>query len=699
MASTEPEAGAARELLLVDGSALLYRSHFAFVRNPLRNSRGEITSAVFGYLNTLLPLLDERRPQFMAVVFDTKGPTFRHREYPEYKAHRPPMPDELSRQLPIIRSVLRLLGIPIVQQEGVEADDILGTLATEAAGSGLDVWILTSDKDFFQIVSDRIRLLGPRGHGAAVEAIDRAGVRARYGVDPEQMVDLLALMGDSVDNVPGVPGVGEKTAAQLIQTHHSLEELYRSLDCVAKPALREKLRENEGKARLSRMLVTVRTDLPLDIHWRELQRTPPDLPELIRALDDLEFRALRKRFASELEVAEPTELFPEYAASGETPPPGSEPAPAEARPPLGDYTVVRTPEMLDSLARTLAGTRETVAFDTETTLLDPMGGSLVGLSIALEPGRALYLPLGHEAGPNLDADRVRDALRPFFADPGKKRVAQNAKFDWHVLERFGIPVESILMDTMIAAFLVDPDMPKNIDYLARTRLGVEKIPTQSLTGTGRDPLSRAAVPIERIAEFCCEDADVCLRLAPILAQELDRAQLLPLFRDVEMPLLGVLRRMERNGVKLDVQALEALSRSMGEECARLEAEIQALAQVPFNVNSPRQVAEILFDRLKLPRGRRTKDGYSTDVEVLESLATQHPLPGLLLRHRQYQKLKGTYLDALPRFVHRDTGRVHATFHQAVASTGRLSASDPNLQNIPIRTEEGRKIRRAFVAAK
>src|SRR6185503_4443575 len=591
MASTEPEAGAARELLLVDGSALLYRSHFAFVRNPLRNSRGEITSAVFGYLNTLLPLLDERRPQFTGVVFDTKGPTFRHREYPEYKAHRPPMPDELGRQLPIIRGVLRLLGIPIVEQEGVEADDILGTLATEAAKSGIDVWILTSDKDFFQIVSDRIRLLGPRGHGAAVEAIDRAGVRARYGVEPEQMVDLLALMGDSVDNVPGVPGVGEKTAMQLIQTHHSLEELYRSLDCVAKPALREKLRENEGKARLSRMLVTVRTDLPLDIHWQELQRTPPDLPELIRALDDLEFRALRKRFASELEVAEPTELFPEYAAEA---PSGAATAPGPERPPLGEYTIVRTPEELESLARALAETNEYVAFDTEPTRLDPMEGSLVGLSIALEPGRAFYLPLGHEDGANLDPDRVRDALRPFFADPGAKRVAQNAKFDWHALERFGIPVESIHMDTMIAAFLVDPDMPKNIDYLARTRLGVEKIPTQSLVGVGKDQLSMAAVPIERIAEFCGEDADVCLRLAPILTQELDRAQLLPLFRDVEMPLLGVLARMERNGVKVDVPALEALSRSMGEECARLESEIQELAQVPFNVNSPRQVAEILF---------------------------------------------------------------------------------------------------------
>src|SRR2546425_11060257 len=310
MVSTAPGSGGARQLLLVDGSALLYRSHFAFARNPLRNAKGEVTSAAFGYLNTLLPLLDERRPDHLAVVFDTKGPTFRHREYAEYKAHRPPMPDDLVKQLPKIRELLRLLGVPIVEQEGVEADDILGTLAVEAASAGAEVWILTSDKDFYQIVSDKIRLLSPRTRGESVETIDRAAVRARFGVDPEQMVDLLALMGDAVDNVPGVPGVGEKTAAQLIARHGSLDGLYRDLDCVARPALREKIRENEGKARLSRKLVTIRTDLPLDFHWQELERTPADLPELVRVLDELEFRAFRKRFAAELEVAEPTELFP-----------------------------------------------------------------------------------------------------------------------------------------------------------------------------------------------------------------------------------------------------------------------------------------------------------------------------------------------------------------------------------------------------
>ena len=696
MVSTAPGSGAAKQLLLVDGSALLYRSHFAFARNPLRTSKGEVTSAVFAFLNTLVPLLDERRPDHIAVVFDTKGPTFRHREYAEYKANRPPMPDDLKIQLPKIRELLRLLGVPIIEQEGVEADDIVGTLAVEAARADAMVWILTSDKDFYQIVSDKIRLLSPRGRGEAVETIDRAAVKARFGVDPEQMIDLLALMGDAVDNVPGVPGVGEKTATQLIETYGSLDGLYRSLDCVARPSLRDKIRENEGKARLSQKLVTVRTDLPLDFHWQELEMTPSDLPELVRRLDELELRTLRKRFAAELEAQEPTELFPEFVAAAEpVPPPPSATRPE--RPPLGDYRVVRTPEELQALSKELGETHDYVAFDTETTSLNPLEADLVGISVATAPGRAFYIPIGHEGGGNMDPDRVREALRSFFADPSKKRVAQNAKFDWHVLDRFGIPVHDVALDTMLAASLVEPLQPKNIDYLARTHLGIEKIPTQSLIGTGRGEITMAAVSIDRIAEYCSEDSDVCLRLTPILLQELDRSGLLPLFRDVEMPMLGVLVRMERAGVKIDVPMLQAMSREIGEQCVVLEAAIQEAAGVPFNVNSPRQVAEVLFDRLRLPRGRRTKDGYSTDVEVLESLAAHHPLPKLLLEHRQYQKLKSTYLDALPKFVNPETGRVHATFHQTVASTGRLSASDPNLQNIPIRSEEGRAIRKAFIA--
>jgi len=695
MVSTAPGIDAGKQLLLIDGSALLYRSHFAFARNPLRDSKGEITSAAFAFLNTLIPLLDERRPDHVAVVFDTKAPTFRHREYAEYKAHRPPMPEDLARQIPKIRELVRLLGVPIVEQEGVEADDLLGTLAVEAAKAEATVWILTGDKDFYQIVSDRIRLLSPGARGGSVETIDRAGVRARFGVDPEQMIDLLALMGDASDNVPGVPGVGEKTAAQLIATHGSLDELYRSVDVVARPGLRDKIRANEGKARLSQKLVTIRTDLPLDLHWNELERSPSDLAELVRVLDELGFRALKKRFLEELEATQPTELFPEYASNVESPSAAIS-VKAPERPPLGDYRVVRTPEELEALAGALAEARDYVAFDTETTRLDPLQAKLVGISVALEAGRAFYLPVGHDRGGNLDPDRVREALGPFFSDPAKRRVAQNAKFDWHVLHRFGIPVHDVALDTMLAASLVDPDQPKNIDYLARTRLGVEKIPTQSLIGSGRGQ-TMADVPIDRIAEYCCEDSDVCLRLAPILLQELERSDLTPLFRDVEMPLLGVLVRMERAGVKVDVPALNAMSRSLGEQCARLEAEIQEAAGVPFNVNSPRQVAEILFDRLKLPRGRRTKEGYSTDVEVLESLAPHHALPKLLLQHRQYQKLKSTYVDALPRFVHRETGRVHATFHQTVASTGRLSASEPSLQNIPIRSEEGRAIRRTFIA--
>ncbi|MGE5177279.1 MAG: DNA polymerase I [Hyphomicrobiales bacterium] len=695
MASTKP-AGSGRTLLLVDGSALLYRSHFAFIRNPLRNAKGEVTSAVFGMLQTLVPLLDQRRPDRVAVVFDTAAPTFRHRVYADYKAHRPPMPEDLAAQIPRFREVIRLLGIPIVEQEGVEADDLIGSLAKEAEGDGAETLILTSDKDFYQIVSEKVQLLSPKGRGAEIVTVDRAAVRERFGVAPEEMVDLLALMGDASDNVPGVPGVGEKTAAQLIQRFHSLDSLYGSLDQVERASLREKLRANEDRARLSQELATIRHDLPLDVHWTELVRAPVASAALLALLDELELRVWARRFREEASAAD---LFPETVVAS-APGPAADPAVRVApgdRAPYGAYATVADGAALDALARELAETRGPVAFDTETTGLDPRHAGLVGIGLATAEGRAFYLPVGHDAGPNLDPDRVREALRPFFASPKAERAAQNAKYDWHVLERFGIPVRDVAFDTMVAAYLVDPDQPKNLDALARSRLAWEKIPTESLIGRGKDQISMASLPVARVAEYCGEDADATLRLVPILRRELEAANVAALFHDVEVPLIGVLTRMERAGIKVDVPALDAMARDLGTELERLDHEIQEQAGVPFNVNSSRQLAEVLFVRLGLPRGKRTKDGFSTDTEVLEGLAPLHPLPKLMLSYRQASKLKSAYLDSLPRLVDRETGRVHATFHQTVASTGRLSASDPSLQNIPIRSEEGRLIRRAFVA--
>jgi DNA polymerase-1 len=707
MASTDTAPGAGKRLLLVDGSALLYRSFYAFIRNPLRNSKGEATSAAFGVLNTLVPVLDEHQPDHVAVVFDTAAPTFRHREYADYKAHRPPMPDDLVAQIPRVREVIQALGLPILEQEGVEADDLIGSLALEAERDGCEVWILTGDKDFYQLVSGRVRLLAPRGRGDQHLHIDAAAVKERFGVAPGQIVDLLALMGDASDNVPGVPGVGEKTAAQLVTAFGTIDALYASLDRVERPSLREKLRANEGKARLSRKLVTIRSDLPLDHHWHELTRTRMGRAALLALLDELEFRAFHRRFAAELEAESGEDLFPERAPRGSA---GATRATRElfvgeealgtanARGSLGEYRLVTTSSELDGLSRALDDAAGPVAFDTETTGLSPLEASLVGISVALEPGRAFYLPVGHEEGPNLDPDAVRRALGPFFAAPGKRRVAQNAKFDWQVLHRFGIPVHDVVFDTMVAAYLIDPDQPKNIDHLARSRLGIEKIRTESLIGArGSKQKTMAALPVATVATYCCEDSDVVLRLVPILAAELDSLGLRDLCDSVETPLIGVLARMERAGVKVEATTLAAMSGEYTERLRALEAEIQDAAGVPFNVNSPRQVAEVLFERLKLQPGKRTKEGYSTDVEVLEALAAQHPLPKLLLEYRQFQKLKGTYVDALPRLIHSGTGRIHATFHQTVASTGRLSVSDPSLQNIPIRSEEGKAIRRAFVA--
>jgi DNA polymerase-1 len=740
MVST-PRVAKGASLLLVDGSALLYRAHFAFIRNPLRTAKGEVTSAVFGVLQTLLPVIDQRKPDRVAVVFDTAAPTFRHRVYTEYKAHRPPMPEDLAAQIPRVREVLRLLGLPIVEQEGVEADDLIGTLAKEAEADGATAWLLTSDKDFYQLVSDRILILSPRGRGAELAIVDRAGVRERYGVAPEEMIDLLALMGDASDNVPGVPGVGEKTAAQLIQKFKTMELLYGALDQVERASLREKLRTNEDRARLSRMLATIRADLPLDHHWWELIRNPVDYGALLPFLQALELHTHFRRFSNEAaaaattggaigappppEVSPPTmdepagDLFPETApgaragraAKGTRARAAAGAAPSleasaeiavgtsvEERPPLGRYVMVTDGAALESLAKALAAATGPVAFDTETTGLDPQRADLVGIGLALAEGEAFYLPVGHAEGPNLDAEQVRAALRPFFADPKARRAAQNAKYDWHVLHRFGIPVHDISDDTMVAAYLADPDRPKNLDALAATRLGVEKITTESLIGArGRDPKTMAALPVERVGVYCCEDVDVVLRLLPILERELRAAEGLALYREVEVPLVGVLVRMERAGVKVDTAALDGMSRSLGEAMSRLDHEIQEAAGVPFNVKSTRQVAEVLFERLKLPKGKRTKDGYSTDEEVLETLAPLHPIPRLLLDYRQAQKLKSAYVDALPKLVHPETGRVHATFHQTIASTGRLSASDPSLQNIPIRSDEGRAIRRAFIA--
>ncbi len=750
MESTGTGDQAGRSLLLVDGSALLYRSHFAFLRNPLRNAAGEVTSAVFGVLQALLPLIDKRKPDRLAVVFDTTAPTFRHRVYPEYKAHRPKMPDDLICQIPRVRAVIRYLGISILEQEGVEADDLIGSLAQEAARDGASVMIMTSDKDFYQLVGDRILLLSPKGRAGELFPVDRAGVRERYGVEPEQMIDLLALMGDASDNVPGVPGVGEKTATQLLQKFRSLDALYASLDQVERPALREKIRVNEERARLSQRLVTIRSDLPLDRHWHELVRAPIEYVPLLGLLEVLELRVVARRYREEYMArggpalapppvpeapparpapAQAADLFDAPAVPGSPPalaataPPDAPPAQRPhagvgqqvgtifdvlggvegardapgGRAPLGHYQVLERGEDLESLARELAETKGPVAFDTETTGFNPLRSELVGISLAVAEGRAYYLPIGHASGKNLDAARVREALTPFFASPDPTRVAQNAKFDWHVLGRFGIPVRDVAFDTMIAAYLVDPDQSKSLDHLAKSRLHISKIPTDALLGRGRDQVTMASVSIDRVAEYCCEDADVTLRLVPVLSRELDALGLTPLFRDVEMPLVGVLTRMERAGMRIDTAVLDTMGRGLTERLDRLAREIEETAGVPFNVNSPRQVAEVLFDRLKLPRGKRTQDGYSTDNEVLERLAPLHALPQLLLEYRQASKLRSSYVETLPRLVHPDTGRVHATFHQAIASTGRLSVSDPSLQNIPIRSEEGREIRRAFVA--
>jgi DNA polymerase I len=677
-----------KRFFLLDGTALAYRAHFAFVRNPLINSKGMNTGGVFGFTNTLLKILRDERPEFLACAFDTSKPTFRHKRFEAYKATREKMPDELVAQLPAIRAVVEAFRIPVVEAEGFEADDVMGTLALAAAKEGFDTFLVTGDKDMMQVVSPSIHLyaLSRGGSGTEAEITGPEEVVARWGVRPEQITDLLGLMGDASDNVPGVPGVGPKTATELIGRFGSIEALYSDLGSVGRETLREKLASHRDLAMLSRELVTLVTDVPVGAKPADFAVRDIDRDRVIRLFHDLEFNKF-------------LQLLPPVAGTA---------AAAAGR----TCRLVKTPEALQTLVRDMAGA-VLLSVDTETTSLHAMEADLVGLSFSWKEGEAAYVPVAPPAAPGsgdlfsaprrgADAATVLTALRPVLEDPKIPKCGQNIKYDMLVLRRHGIELAGVAFDTMVAAYLINPSARAfGIDALALEYLNLQKIPTKSLIGSGSKQISMADVEVEKVAEYACEDAEVAFRLAGLFAPKLEAAELEPLFRDVEMPLVKVLAVMEANGVSLDTGLLARMSREMDRELDGLKAGIHELAGESFNINSTQQLGKILFDKLKIheavgwKRPKRTKTGYATDVAVLEALA-EHPLPKRLLEYRQLQKLKSTYVDALPALIHPATGRVHASFNQAVAATGRLSSSDPNLQNIPIRTELGREIRKAFV---
>jgi DNA polymerase-1 len=660
---------------IIDGMAIAYRAYFAFINRPLINSKGMNTSAIFGFVNTLEKILGEEKPDHIAVAFDTPHPTFRHERFAEYKATREKMPEDMIAQLPYLKTIVQAYNIPVLELPGWEADDVIGTLARRAEQEELECFLVTPDKDYMQLVSDRIRLYKPGKAADSWEIVDIEGVRQKFGVRPDQVIDVLGLMGDQSDNIPGVKGIGEKTAIPLVQEFGSIPAIYENLARIPKPGLRAKLEEQKAEAELSRELVTIDIHAPVDIDPHDLRFAEKNVPALRALFTELELT----RFLQKLENEQQGSMFVEDAAGSRT----------AANVPH-EYAVVRTRPQLAAMAREIGNAGE-FCFDTETSGLDPLQSDVVGLSFAVRPAHAWYVP----ANADLPVEEIIEAVRPLFAG-GATVIGQNLKFDLLVLRALGIETAQPLYDTMLAAYILRPEGDHTMDALAMQHLQYRPISISSLIGKGKNQLSMSDIPIEDVAEYAAEDADVTLQLAHALRGEIAKTGQEKLLADMEFPLVHVLTAMEYHGVKIDTGSLREISKEMELQIDLATSEIHAMAGGAFNINSTRQLGEVLFERLRLPTRKKTKTGHSTDVSVLESLQGLHPIIDQILFYRQLTKLKSTYVDSLPRLINPRTGRVHTSYNQAVAATGRLSSTDPNLQNIPIRTEAGKEIRRAFV---
>ncbi|MEX2571298.1 MAG: DNA polymerase I [Gemmatimonadota bacterium] len=674
-------------LYLIDGYALIYRAFFALIARPLITSRGENTSAAWGVTKFLLKILEEHRPEYLGVVFDA-GMSQRHEIYPAYKATREKMPTELEASLPRVREIVLAFNVPVLEKDGYEADDVIGTLAIRAADAGLEAVIVSGDKDFYQLIRPGVCLLNPgRGGPAAVEEewVDVSNAHERLGVAPAHVVDYLGLIGDSSDNVPGVRGIGPKTAIKLIETFGSIDEILAQTSQITGKRAREALEQSAEEARLSRSLVTIQTDLDVPLNLTDLECGPPDRERLKELFLALEFHSLVR----------------DYGA----------PEPAAPRQREVDYRTLVEPEQVHDLVRRIRE-QGSFAVDTETTSTDATRAELIGIGLALRPDEAFYLPFRHcrPEGELLEGPEVRNLpdllseemkpLAELLADATVEKIGQNLKYDLLVLRRAGVPLRGIGFDTMIASYLIDPSRREHgLDSLALQYLDHRTTTYQELVGKGKSEMPLAEVDVDRCRDYACEDVDISLQLRDIFAPELERLKLEHLFRTIEIPLIHVLAEMEWTGIRTDGPFFKALQERLAAELRTLESEIHAAAGVQFNINSNLQLREILFEHLQLPVIKRTKTGPSTDASVLEALAAQgHTLPTLLLQYRQLDKLQSTYVSSLPRLVNPITGRLHTSFNQTVASTGRLSSSDPNLQNIPIRTEIGAEIRRGFVPA-
>ncbi|MBN2466559.1 MAG: DNA polymerase I [Deltaproteobacteria bacterium] len=654
-----------KTVYLIDGSAYIHRAYHAIP--SLSNSEGFPTNAVFGFTRMLIKLIQERAPHYVAMFFDAKGPTFRHEIYEDYKANRPSMPNDLSVQIPFIKEITSAFNISIIEMPGYEADDLIGTFAHLAGEAGFSVVMVTADKDFMQLVTDTTIMWDPPRE----KTVDIATVRKMFGVEPRQLIDVMGLSGDSIDNVPGVPGIGQKTALNLIQTFGTLEGLYQNIDALTKKKQRDTLLQNKEQALVSKHLVTIDTAAPLTFDAEALEIKKPDNSKLAKLFKKLEFRQLQQAFP------EPTDLAAKH------------------------YQSIQDKEALSALIQRLE-TAPVIAIDTETTSKDPMQAKLVGLSFSVKPDEAFYVPCGHDypqAPYQISLAEVLEPLRPVLENPAIKKVGQNIKYDWMVLSRHGVHLEGVIFDTMIASYLINPTKrAHNLDQIALDFLDHKTITYQEITGKGNRALSFSQVPLENAVPYACEDADITLMAYRVLSPKLEEMGLRHLLETVEMPLVPVLMRMEMKGVCIDAKRLRQLSKSFEHQIEVLEGEIHSLAGETFNIKSSQQLGRILFEKLKLPVQKKTrkKTNHSTDVDVLTALAAHHELPALILRHRTLSKLKSTYTDALLDLANRETGRIHTSYNQTTTATGRLSSSDPNLQNIPIRTDEGREIRKAFI---
>ena len=683
-------------LFLLDAYALIYRSYYAFLKNPRINSKGLNTSAIMGFVNTLNEVITKEQPTYMAVAFD-HGKTFRHEAFPAYKAQREETPEDIRASVPIIKDILEAYHIPVLQADGFEADDVIGTLATAAGRVGIETYMLTPDKDYGQLVGGNVYIYRPR-HGGGYDTLGESEVTQKYGIaTTAQVIDLLALMGDSADNFPGCPGVGEKTAAKLITQFGSIDNMLAHTDEI-KGKLREKVEGAVDDIRMSRFLATIRTDVPIALDLEKMKMTSPDEERLEKIFQELEFRALTDKIIKKVKNTPKNDdlqldLFGEFAAESQGEPKNASILGLKETP--HDYQLIESEEEARKI-RDYFLTKKILSFDTETTSTNAIDAELVGLSFAVEEFKAVYVavPAEREA-----AQRMVDIFRPLYEDEHIMKVGQNVKYDYEVLRRYGIEVRGPMFDTMLAHYIVQPELHHNMDYMAETLLGYQTIHIDQLIGPrGKGQRSMRDLEPQEVYEYAAEDADVTLRLKNVLEQKLKEVDGERLFYDIEMPLVPVLAEMELTGECLDTAALAETGKKFNRRLAEYEQKIYAEAGETFNISSPKQVGDILFGKMKIvDKPKKTKTGqYVTSEEVLTQLRSRAPIVDDILSYRGLKKLLGTYVEALPRLINPRTSHIHTCFNQAITATGRLSSSDPNLQNIPIRDDDGKEIRKSFV---